>query len=190
MYGLGMAFAASGDLDQAEHWFQRSIDEWSSQAMTELGQVLERKGDLAGAEQWYRSAIDDGDVAGIISLGILLERVGAGSQAEALFEGHLGDEPSLTVYLGALHERRGEYDMAETWYRRAVEVAQGAVAHELALHALASLLDARGPAEEADMTRAAFQELKGDRAPVADGFDAHQHQLLTQLARLRELARA
>lgn len=190
LYGLGLAFAANGDLDSAEYWLQRSIDEWSSQAMTELGQVLERKGDLDGAERWYRAAIDDGDDAAITPLGILLAKGGRWALAEGHFKQNLDFEPCYSVYLGALCERRGEFDAAETWYRRAVQEGQPLLTQELGLHALASLFEAHGAAEVARQTRVALQEMVDSRTPIDDEFDPYQHQLLAHLAGLHVLGRS
>jgi len=190
LYGLGLAFAASGDLDSAEYWLQRSIDEWTSQAMTELGQVLERKGDLDGAERWYRAAIDDGDDAAITPLGILLAKDGRWTMAEGHFKQNLDFEPCYSVYLGALCERRGEFDAAETWYRKAVQEGQPLLTQELGLHALASLFEAHGAAEVARQTRVALQEMVDSRTPIDDEFDPYQHQLLAHLAGLHVLGRS
>ena len=121
MYGLGMAHAASGELDDAAYWFRRSLDEWTSQAMVELGEVLERQGDLAGAEHWYREAIEDGDDLGIILLGSLLERKGKRAEAEALFAEEVETDAVSAVFMGGLHARRGDLKGAEEWYRRATQ---------------------------------------------------------------------
>ncbi len=187
MYGLGMAHAASGELDDAAYWFRRSLEEWTSQAMVELGEVLERQGDLAGAEHWYREAIEDGDDLGIILLGSLLERKGKRAEAEALFAEEVETDAVSAVFMGGLHARRGDLKGAEEWYRRATQTGDRRFGREIAFHALTTLLDEQGRTVESRNAQAELSKLReskpvNERATASHDWGQLRHlSLLTNL---------
>ena len=187
MYGLGMAHAAGGNLEEAEYWFRRTLKEWTSQAMTELGEVLERQGDLDGAEYWYREAIEDGDDLGTILLASLLDRKGDSAEAAALFDEELETDPVSAVFMGAMLARRGDHIGAEGWYRRATEMGDRRFGREFALHALTSFLDQQGRTEESRQAQRVLSELiesepVGERARAAHEWGQLRH--LSMLANL------
>lgn len=93
--GLGIAYSATGHMDEGELWILQAIDKYqeanepsglAANCMSNLGNLWSRRGDLDMAEKWYRKGLDE---------------------LEA--KGNLENGTAIRVNLGILYNMQGKY---------------------------------------------------------------------------------
>lgn len=108
--GLGMAYSATGHMDEGELWILQAIEKYqeaneptglASNCMSNLGNLWSRRGDLDMAEKWYRKGLDE---------------------LEA--KGNLENGTAIRVNLGILHNMQGRYLAARVIFQQSLEEFQ------------------------------------------------------------------
>jgi TPR repeat protein len=72
-YNLGNLLRRRGDLQEAEHWYDRAANAGHHGAETNLGHILQLRGTPEEAERWWRRAASAGNHDAQYNLGVLLK---------------------------------------------------------------------------------------------------------------------
>jgi TPR repeat protein len=74
-YNLGNLLRRRGDLQEAEHWYDRAANAGHHGAETNLGHILQLRGNPEEAERWWRRAASAGNHDAQYNLGVLLKNL-------------------------------------------------------------------------------------------------------------------
>lgn len=133
-----------GELGTAKQTYQRvlTVEPTSRQALLHLGMIEAKRGNTANAAGHYLTLIkhDPGFMDTYVQLANLRERSGDLAAAEQALTIGIQHEPTWApgyLWRGKIYQKQGASDMAETDFRRAIQLAPGV---PFPKEALASLL--------------------------------------------------
>jgi tetratricopeptide (TPR) repeat protein len=148
-YDLAVQLKELGRLEEAEGHYRKalSLDPDSSLAQSGLVEVLARRGRLAEVETILERMEADGAAPNAsVNLAIVRMRRGDLESAMERLQAAAARNPADVVahiYLGKVHERRGETSSAEDAYRRAAEACPSFAPAQAALSAFRMRTEAR-----------------------------------------------
>ena len=129
-YRTGIIYYKNGDFDQATEHFKVAVDlDPKDPAKLEyLGLALEKSGNREKAEEYYRQAIkvSEGDNSRYYNrLGFFLTENGKFDEAIPILQQavDINPEPVYFENLGYVHEFKGDYEISESYYIRALNSA-------------------------------------------------------------------
>ncbi|WP_329244723.1 tetratricopeptide repeat protein [Streptomyces canus] len=131
-FRLGHVFAAAGDYDQAEAWYERSANNGNVRALVNLGYVYMRKNDSAQAERYLEAAVQKGDERAALGLTIVLLHQNRIDEAYSWCL--VAEEKGLKqakVLRADICLAKGEIDQAEKIYRENATALPGKAASGL-----------------------------------------------------------
>ncbi|MFC4498749.1 MULTISPECIES: tetratricopeptide repeat protein [Streptomyces] len=133
-FRLGYVFAAAGNYDQAEAWYERSANSGNVRALVNLGYVYMQKNDSAQAERYLGLAAQRGEEKAAFGLAIVLLHQNRIDEADSwcLIAEEKGLK-SAKVLRADICMAKGEIDQAEKIYRENVTILPGKAAAGLGL---------------------------------------------------------
>jgi TPR repeat protein len=143
---VGFGLQESGDLDQAEAWYRKSVATGDSLGTQLLASVIRAKGDEVAADAMLRESA----IMRLDGMRAPMSEAPEESK-EAEFEkirrrgAEFGDSMQM-VALGIKLQKRGDLDEAESWFRKSIDDTN---VHGMSF--LASLLREASKLEEAEI---------------------------------------
>lgn len=108
-------------LQWAHHLRHKAADADSPDALVRLAELRERTGSREDAEALYRRAADNGSPVALLRLAEIREEAEGqeGTKAQSQHTAD-GESPDALLHLAVMRERAGDFDAAQTLYRRAL----------------------------------------------------------------------
>ena len=123
-FALSLADVLAEDEDrhaEAEHWYQRALNEGDWQAANNYAVFLDNLGRTDEAKPYFLRAIDAGDTKALANYALSLKNEGQSAQAVPLLERAVAqEEHSALLILAEIWEEQEDLTKAEECYRKAM----------------------------------------------------------------------